>query len=220
MSTNGAPPAPVGPPAPAVPLNRPPEAPGTASARAYLRGGLPGLYRDGRFGMRFVTALEQVLDPIVAMLDSLHAHLDPDLAPEGFLDVIGAWLGLIIGEEAEVGSQRAMVRSAMELTRRRGTAAGLQLLLDLRFPSLRLDVDDGGYCRAATGAAEAAAAAESTAPARAGRFTITSRGRLSDEERASIQRLVDFERPVHVAYELVEPEPDPVTSLRPQEAPR
>ena len=47
------------------------ETPPSASSRAYLRDGLPSLYAEGDFGMRFVGALETLLDPIVAMLDAL-----------------------------------------------------------------------------------------------------------------------------------------------------
>ena len=47
----------------------PKETPPVASTRAYLRNGLPSLYQDGDFGMRFVGALEELLDPIVAILD-------------------------------------------------------------------------------------------------------------------------------------------------------
>ena len=65
--------------------------PSPASNRRYLRDGLPGLYRDDDFTMRFVGALEQVLDPIVSVLDALPAHFDPELAP---LDILALSTGL------------------------------------------------------------------------------------------------------------------------------
>ena len=43
--------------------------------------------------MRLVAALEAVLDPIVALLDALHAHFDPDLAPLDILELTTGWLG-------------------------------------------------------------------------------------------------------------------------------
>ena len=55
--------------------------PTPASSRRYLRGGLPALYQQEDFGMRLVAALEGVLDPVVAVLDSLPAHFDAELAP-------------------------------------------------------------------------------------------------------------------------------------------
>ena len=42
----------------------PKETPPVASSRAYLRGALPAVYQDGDFGMRFIGALESLLDPI------------------------------------------------------------------------------------------------------------------------------------------------------------
>ena len=52
-------------------------APSVASQREYLRQALPAVYQDNDFGVRFVGALEPLLDPVVALLDSLPAHLDP-----------------------------------------------------------------------------------------------------------------------------------------------
>ena len=73
------------------------DAPSTVSVRRHLRNGVPDIYRRNAtamrdqpppFAMRFLHALEEVLDPIVATLDSLPAHLDADLAPE---HALGAW---------------------------------------------------------------------------------------------------------------------------------
>src|SRR5215217_1866979 len=78
------------------------ETPPVASSRAYLRGGLPALYQDGDFGMRFVGALEELLDPIVAVLDGLPYHFDPNFAPPDILDLLAAWLGVDLDETQEI----------------------------------------------------------------------------------------------------------------------
>src|SRR5687767_10941553 len=76
-------------------------APSTVSVRRHLRNGVPDIYRRDAaslrddpppFAMRFLHALEEVLDPIVATLDSLEAHLDVDLAPEHALAGLATWL--------------------------------------------------------------------------------------------------------------------------------
>ena len=72
--------------------DQPAPTPQVASSRAYLRNGLPSLYQDGDFGMRFVGALEELLDPIVAILDSLHYHFDANHAPADILNLLAAWL--------------------------------------------------------------------------------------------------------------------------------
>src|ERR671916_2719214 len=122
----------------------PKETPPVASSRAYLRGGLPAVYQDGDFGMRFVGALETVLDPIVAVLDALPAHFDPDHAPRDVLDLMAAWLGVDLDESQELRHQREMVRRSAELGRRRGTVRGLELALELAFPGVPLRMEDQG----------------------------------------------------------------------------
>ena len=91
------------------------ETPKSASGRAYLRDGLPSLYADGDFGMRFVGALETLLDPIVAMLDALPEHFDPDYAPRDILNLLSAWLGVDLDESQPIAVQRDTIRRAAEL---------------------------------------------------------------------------------------------------------
>src|SRR5829696_4030768 len=98
----------------------PKETPAVASSRAYLRGGLPAVYQEGDFGMRFIGALETVLDPIIGVLDALPAHFSPDHAPRDVLALLGAWLGAEIDESGTIGDQREVVRQAAEMGRRRG----------------------------------------------------------------------------------------------------
>ncbi|MEA2178227.1 MAG: hypothetical protein QOG77_1524, partial [Solirubrobacteraceae bacterium] len=122
----------------------PKETPAVASSRAYLRGSLPAVYQEGDFGMRFIGALETLLDPIVAVLDALPAHFSADHAPRDVLDLLSSWLGIDLDESQTPAQRRAMVRQAAELGRRRGTRAGLDLALSLAFPKLPLRVEDLG----------------------------------------------------------------------------
>ena len=112
----------------------PKETPPVASSRAYLRNGLPALYQDGDFGMRFVGALEELLDPIVAVLDALPHHFDPNFAPPDILNLLAAWLGVDLDETQDISHQREMVLRSAELGRRRGTVKGMELALKLHFP--------------------------------------------------------------------------------------
>ena len=125
-------------------------APPTASARRYLRDGVPVVYRENDFAMRFLHGLEEVLDPIVAFLDALPAHIDVTLAPPEFVTLVGEWLGVdpegrwegLLGRDEF--RRRALVGRATVIARRRGTGASLQLVLDLLFPDLGLRVRDFG----------------------------------------------------------------------------
>ena len=94
--------------------------------------------------MRFVGALEGVLDPIVALLDTLPAHFDPELAPLDLLDLATKWLGLEHNEAQPASQLRNLVRHTAELGRLRGTRAGVEMALALNFPELPLRVEDGG----------------------------------------------------------------------------
>ena len=95
--------------------------PPSASSRLYLRVGLPAIYQEGDFGLRFVGALETVLDPILALLDSLDSHIVPELAPEDLLALLASWLGVELDEAWGVDRVRDLVRAAAELSRWRGT---------------------------------------------------------------------------------------------------
>ncbi len=173
-------------------------APPTASARGYLRHGLPAVYRENDFAMRFLHGLEEVLDPIVAFLDALPAHLDLSLAPPEFVMLVGEWLGVdpegrwqgLLGHD-EV-RRRQLVGHATVIARRRGTAASLQLVLDLLFPDLGLRVRDFGR---STFSAE-----PRDPPAADASFEVVSAVEPARTRRAAIDRVVEQLRPVHVTY--------------------
>ncbi|HWF73171.1 MAG TPA: hypothetical protein VG186_07495 [Solirubrobacteraceae bacterium] len=119
--------------------------PPSASARALLRSGLPAIYQDSSdpFAMRFLEALERVLDPRVAVIDSRAAYLDRDIAPEDMVDEMARWLGLE-PEELPAGTARAFLTHARDLTRLRGTLAGLELALQCCFPRHHFQLHDSG----------------------------------------------------------------------------
>ena len=173
----------------------PKETPPVASTRAYLRNGLPSLYQDGDFGMRFVGALEELLDPIVAVLDALPAHFDPNHAPRDILELLAAWLGVDLDETQDIRHQREMVRRAAELGRRRGTVKGLELALALHFPELPLRVEDNGgvICARPAGARQ-----RRRRPASSSTATSPSTRTC----RPAIARCIEQYKPVHSTYRL------------------
>jgi phage tail-like protein len=172
----------------------PKETPAVASSRAYLRGALPAVYQEGDFGMRFIGALETLLDPIVAVLDALPAHFSPDHAPRDVLDLLSAWLGVDLDESQTPAQRRAMVRKAAEIGRRRGTRAGLELALSLAFPKLPLRVEDLGGVR--------------TDPPQEGgevppaTFIVYCDKPIAEEVQAAVARCIEQYKPVHTTYRL------------------
>jgi phage tail-like protein len=174
----------------------PKDTPEVASSRAYLRGGLPSVYQDGDFGMRFIGALERLLDPILAVLDALPAHFDPDHAPRDLLGLMAAWLGVDLDESQELKHQREMVRRAAELGRRRGTVHGLELALELSYPGVPLRVEDQGGVRWTLDAS--AKPADAPPPS----FVVYCDKPVPEETQAGIARCIEHYKPVHTTYRL------------------
>jgi len=172
----------------------PKETPQVASSRAYLRNGLPSLYQDGDFGMRFVGALEELLDPIVAVLDALPAHFDPNFAPPDVLSLLAAWLGVDLDETQNIKHQREMVRRSAELARRRGTVRGLDLALKLHFPEVPMRVEDNG---GVIWHSKPAAKGNSTAS-----FVVYCDVPVEENVQAAIARCIEQYKPVHSTYRL------------------
>ncbi len=144
--------------------------------------------------MRFIGALETLLDPIVAVLDALPAHFSADHAPRDVLDLLSSWLGIDLDESQTPAQRRAMVRQAAELGRRRGTRAGLELALSLAFPKLPLRVEDLGGVR--------------TAPPKEGieappaTFIVYCDKPIAEEVQAGVARCIEQYKPVGTTYRL------------------
>ncbi len=180
-------------------------APPTVSVRRHLRDGVPDIYRRDAtarrdqpppFAMRFLHALEEVLDPIVATLDSLPAHLDVDLAPEHALAGLATWLGVDEVESLPAASRREAVRQAGALGRLRGTRAGLELALGLFFPALSLRIEDHGGVVVSTDVDAPAP------PAPAALFDVYCDQPLPPEMQMAVARCIEQWKPVHAHYKL------------------
>jgi phage tail-like protein len=169
--------------------------PPAASARLYMRGNLPAIYQEGDFGLRFVAALEEILDPIVAILDSLPGHISPELAPRDILTMLARWLGVEIDEAWAEDRLRELVRYAATLSRRRGTKKGLELSLQIAFPHLPLRVEESGGVFTATDPAQLP---KGEPPG----FVVYCDQPLDEPEQASVARAIEAMKPVHVPYRL------------------
>ncbi|WP_052112802.1 phage tail protein [Knoellia aerolata] len=90
---------------------------------------LPGVFHDGDFTARFVSAFDDALAPVFATLDNLTAYVDPETAPTDLLAFVGAWVGASREASTDLSTQRVAVREAVEAHRRRGTPAGLRQVL-------------------------------------------------------------------------------------------
>lgn len=172
------------------------EVPATVSQRRHLRDGLPEIYRQHDFSMRFVLGFEQVLDPVVATLDSLVAHFDAKLAPDHALGGMAAWLGVDEVESLPVDQRRQALLRAGELGRLRGTRAGLQLALELFFPDTPLRIDDHGSVLVDEEPVD-------TAPrAPAASFDVYCDQPLEPGMQQAVARCIERWKPVHAKHRL------------------
>ncbi|WP_233221085.1 phage tail protein I [Streptomyces carminius] len=86
---------------------------------------LPAPYAEDAFAQRFVSAFDEVMAPVLAVLDCLEAYWDPRLAPEDFLRWLAGWVAADADESRPLAERRRAVAGAVELHRLRGTARGL-----------------------------------------------------------------------------------------------
>ncbi|MEV8442209.1 phage tail protein [Actinosynnema sp. NPDC051121] len=107
---------------------------------------LPALYAADGFAQRFTSGLDAVLSAVLSTLDNLPAYLDPALAPQDFLAWLSSWVAAGLDPAWPEPLRRALVRRAVELHRKRGTARGLVERLELSL-GVGAEVADGPGAR-------------------------------------------------------------------------
>lgn len=107
---------------------------------------LPAMYAADDFALRFTEGLDAVLSALMSTMDNLPAYLDPVLAPADFLAWLSSWVSAELDPAWPIPLRRAVVRRAIALHRRRGTAQGLVERLSLSL-GVRAEVLDGPGAR-------------------------------------------------------------------------
>jgi phage tail-like protein len=92
---------------------------------------LPGLYQDDDLAVRFTSALDTVMAPVLGVLDSADAYVDPGLAPLDFVRWLAQWVGADLDASWPEERQRALVANAADLYAWRGTVRGLSALVEI-----------------------------------------------------------------------------------------
>lgn len=167
---------------------------------------LPAVYQGDDFSLRFTSALDAVLAPVLSTLDNLDSYLDPRLAPEDFLTWLGAWVGVAIDPAWPVERRRAVISAASRLHRQRGTAAGLAGYLEL--------VTGGEVEIEETGATAWSTASGATIPGRPGSALVV-RVRVEDPSELDagwLDSIVRSSKPANVVHRievLGPPPPEP-----------
>ncbi len=92
---------------------------------------LPSIYHDGMFVREFTSGLDEVVAPIVSVLDCLDAYVDPELAPADFVEWLGGWVGTTLDEDWTLERRRLFLANAVAVYATRGTRHGLEDELEL-----------------------------------------------------------------------------------------
>jgi phage tail-like protein len=92
---------------------------------------LPGVMQEDEFAVRLTAGLDDVIAPIVSVLDCLDAYVDPLLAPDDFVDWLADWVGAPLDDHWDDEVRRRSVLAAVSLHQLRGTADGVRAVVEL-----------------------------------------------------------------------------------------
>ncbi|MER7779318.1 phage tail protein [Streptomyces sp. NPDC096191] len=104
---------------------------------------LPAVFADDDLALRFVGGLDDVLAPILNVLDCLDTYFDPALTPADFAQWLGSWIGAETDGTEPEPMLRAAVAAAARLHRVRGTRQGLSEAVRLAF-GVEPDISESG----------------------------------------------------------------------------
>ncbi|NJD29044.1 MAG: phage tail protein I [Chloroflexi bacterium] len=104
---------------------------------------LPGIYQEDDLARLLTSVFDDALAPVLCTIDNLPSYLDPALTPDDFLDWLAGWVGVLPDETWPVERRRALVALAVQLHRRRGTAAGMAMHVRL-LGAADVEVEDSG----------------------------------------------------------------------------
>ena len=94
---------------------------------------LPAVYADDEMAQRFTGGLDDLLAPLLNVLDCMDSYFTPTLAPEDFTEWLGGWVGAETDPDASLPMLRESVAAAAGLHRLRGTRRGLAEAVRLAF---------------------------------------------------------------------------------------
>lgn len=87
---------------------------------------LPALYQGDDLAQRLTAGLDEVLAPVLCLLDCLDAYVDPALAPEDFVSWMASFLGVEPDETVPLERRREMVSGAADVYGMHGTKSGVR----------------------------------------------------------------------------------------------
>ncbi|QES51464.1 phage tail protein [Streptomyces venezuelae] len=155
---------------------------------------LPAVFAEDDLAQRFVAGLDEVLAPILNVLDCLDSYFTPALAPVDFTRWLAGWVGAETDGTEPEDRLRAAVAAAAYLHRVRGTRRGLAEAIRLTF-GVEPEITESG------GAGWSARPLGPVPGERRPRLDVTLRlpaPTPADEHR--LDSLVAAARPAHMPY--------------------
>lgn len=104
---------------------------------------LPSVYRSDAFSQQLCESFDEVLAPVISVLDNVPAYLDLGTAPEDLLPWLAHWIGLTVDRGDDPVRQRELLRSTSELHGWQGTCRGIELAISAHL-GVRAEVADTG----------------------------------------------------------------------------
>jgi phage tail-like protein len=92
---------------------------------------LPALYEADELMGQMLMLFESFLAPIERTIDQLPFFFDPRTAPPDLLPWLASWFDLVLDERWPESKRRQLLRSAVPLYRRRGTCRGMRDYLEI-----------------------------------------------------------------------------------------
>lgn len=147
------------------------------------------------FLRRFLAILEPAMWPVVEVLDSFAAYLDPFTTNEEFLAWLASWLDATLDETWPVDRRRRLVASAVVLYRWRGTRRGMIEYLTAYLGTVPDVIDDA---ERVTVADAPVTDATDTPPS----FRVVVDGPVAEAELARLRAIVELAKPAHAGYRI------------------
>lgn len=104
---------------------------------------LPRVLAQDHFVRGYVGLCDEIWSSVLERLDDLEWFLDVDVAPIGFVQWLGRWLGVVVDPTLPHDRQRALVRTAGRTLQWRGTRQRVEQLLSA-LTGADVEVHDGG----------------------------------------------------------------------------
>jgi len=160
---------------------------------------LPAILAEDEFLQRMLPALDEVIAPIINVLDSFDSYLDPWVAPTDMVRYLGSWMLAVAPLEENEQALRYLVSTAVERSRWRGTAHALeQFLVPHEVQSVMIEESGGVFV--STRSTDPAMWPDSSVPRVRVSCVLWSQ---TAPDVAKVERFVRMLIPAHVALDLV-----------------